>query len=200
MSEEIEAAVHSHHAAGRLDAALTAALDGYGEEVYGFLVSRLRDEDVAADVFSQACEDLWQSLGRFEWRCAMRTWMYRLARSAAVRHERSPANRAGRRLRLSQVSELADRLRSRTHEVQRTEIKDRFAELRAELAADDQALLTLRVDRGLEWNDIARVLADDEPAGAELARASARLRQRFKTVKERLRQRAIETGLLAAEE
>lgn len=40
----------------------------YGDEVFSFLVARRRDEDVAADVFSQALEDLLKSLPIFEWR------------------------------------------------------------------------------------------------------------------------------------
>lgn len=199
MGADVEARVRSLVDAGAVDDAVSEAIEGYGGEVFGFLVARLRDDDVASDVFSQACEDLWRTLAAFEWRCSLRTWMYKLARSAATRHERSPHNRHGRKLRLSQVSELADRVRSRTMDHLRTEVKDRFAELRAELSVDDQTLLSLRVDRGLDWNDIARVFADGELEGDELARASARLRQRFKKVKERLRERAVAAGLIAAD-
>jgi RNA polymerase sigma-70 factor (ECF subfamily) len=196
MSDEVEARIRSHLEGGAVDAAVAAAIDAYGPEVFGFLVSRLRDEDVAGDVFSQTCEDLWRTIARFEWRCSMRTWLYKLARSSASHHERSPHNRGERKVRLSQVSAVADRVRSRTVEYLRTEVKDGFARLREELDPDDQALLTLRVDKNLDWNDIARVLADDDLEGEALTRASARLRQRFKTLKERLRERAVETGLI----
>jgi RNA polymerase sigma-70 factor, ECF subfamily len=200
MSHEVEAQIRARCDAGAIDEALTAALEAYGPEVFGFLVSRLRDEDVARDVFSQAYEDLWRTMARFEWRCSMRTWMYKLARSAAARHERSPQHRAALQVHLSQVPELAERVRSMTVDYLRTEVKDRFAQLRDELGTEDQALLTLRVDRGLDWNDIARVLADDELEGDALVRAAARLRQRFKTVKDRLRERAVSTGLIAADD
>jgi RNA polymerase sigma-70 factor (ECF subfamily) len=42
----------------------------------------------------------------------------------------------------------------------------------------------LRVDRDLEWRDIARVLGVEESA---IDRETARLRKRFQVVKERLR-------------
>ncbi len=196
MSDEVEAVVRARWEQGAFDKAVEAALEGYGSEVFGFLVTRARDEDAAGDMFSQACEDLWRTMESFQWRCSMRTWMYKLARSAASRYERSPANRAGRKLRLSQVSEVADRIRSRTMDHLRTEVKDEFTRLREELTVDDQTLLTLRVDRGLDWNEVARVFADEELDDEELTRASARLRQRFKKVKDKLRERAIATGLI----
>ena len=199
MSEDVEARVRDHYDAGATEKALTVAIEEYGSEVFGFLVSRLRDEDTAGDVFSQTCEDLWRTLGDFGWRCSMRTWMYKLARSAAARHLRSPHNSPGRRVPLSQVSEAAARVRTRTKDFRRTEVKDGLAQLRDALDEEDQMLLTLRIDRELDWNDIARVITDEELDDKELARASARLRQRFKTIKERLRERAIAAGIIPGE-
>ena len=65
MSEDVEARVRDHYDAGATEKALTVAIEEYGSEVFGFLVSRLRDEDTAGDVFSQTCEDLWRTLGDF---------------------------------------------------------------------------------------------------------------------------------------
>jgi len=50
-------------------------------------------------------------------------------------------------------------------------------------------LLVLRVDKGLAWNDLARVMyAEDGPLLDDegLKREAARLRKRFQHVKERL--------------
>jgi RNA polymerase sigma-70 factor, ECF subfamily len=188
------------HGDGDVEGALKLAVEAYGPEVYGFLVSRLRDEDMASDAFAQACEDLCAGVGAFKWRCSMRTWLYKLARSAAAREGRGPHRRAGRNIPLSQVSEVAEQARSRTREYLRTEVKDGFAALREELPAEDQSLLILRVDRGLDWLEVAEVLGDGEIEEEELKRAAARLRQRFKTVKARLRQRAVEVGLIEADD
>jgi RNA polymerase sigma-70 factor, ECF subfamily len=197
---DIETEVRALCQAGQNDQALTAALEIYGDEVYSFLLARMRDDDRAGDVFSQACEDLWKSLPTFSWRCSLRTWFYRLARGAAARHARSPANQAKRRVELSQVSELADRVRSRTRAYLRTDVKDAITKIRDELASDDQELLVLRVDRALGWLEIAHVVADETPLDdEELARASARLRQRFQKLKAQLRELAIARGLLDAE-
>jgi RNA polymerase sigma-70 factor, ECF subfamily len=198
MSDALEAEIHALWDRGDFEGAATATIKGYGDEVFSFLIARLRAEDRASDVFGQMCEDLWRSTPTFEWRCSMRTWIYRLARSAAVRFERSPANRRDRRMALSQVSEIADQVRSRTLVHLRTEVKDEFQKLREQLDPDEQTLLVLRIDRDLGWNEIAEIMADgaDEDAPEGRARASARLRQRFQTLKKRLRELATERGLL----
>lgn len=197
MSAEVESAVRRLCEAGDIAGGTTAALRGYGEELYSFLIARMSSEDRAADVFSQACEDLLRSLPGFEWRCSLRTWCYRLARSAAVRYERSPLEQRRRRVALSQISEAAEQVRSRTMAHLRSEVKDGFRKLRDQLDTDEQMLLVLRVDRDLSWNEIAHIMADEGDVGDEaLKRASARLRQRFQALKDRLRALAIAEGLL----
>lgn len=73
--------------------------------------------------------------------------------------------------------------------VQQRQLKDRFAPLRARLDPEDQSLLTLRIDRGPSWEEVAMVMM---PAGAstdqgEVANAAARFRQRLVRLKAGLR-------------
>jgi RNA polymerase sigma-70 factor, ECF subfamily len=199
MSEEIEAATRAKCQARDFDGALKLALAGYGEEVFSFVIARMRDEDAAGDVFSQACEDLMRALPTFEWRCSLRTWFYRIARSAASRYQRSPMNRPERRVALSHVSELVDNVRSRTVAHLRSEVKDQMRALREQLDADEQQLLFLRIDRDLSWNEIAEIVGEDGDDAAAMQRTSARLRQQFQKLKDRLRQLAIAEGLLPSE-
>lgn len=193
--EETEARIREVHDGGRTDEAVTLAVETYGPEVYGFLVSRLRSDDAANDAFAQTCVDLVASMKSFAWRCSMRTWIYKLARSAATKQTRGLRRDRGE-VPLSQAPEIAEKLSSRTRDWLRTEVKDAFADLRAELDPEDQTLLILRVDRALDWNEIAEVSSDEELDAEERSRAAARLRQRFKSVKEDLRRRAIEVGLI----
>jgi RNA polymerase sigma-70 factor, ECF subfamily len=198
MSDALEAEIRAHWEGGDFEKAATEAIRGYGDEVFSFLVSRLRAEDRASDVFGMTCEDLWRSTPTFEWRCSMRTWIYRLARGAAVRFERSPADRRDRRVALSRVTELADQVRSRTQMHLRTEVKDEFQKLREQLDPDEQTLLVLRIDRGLGWNEIAEIMTDGDDSDPRARdRSSARLRQRFQKLKQRLRALAEEHGLLS---
>jgi RNA polymerase sigma-70 factor, ECF subfamily len=197
---ELEERISGLLAAGDLRAAATVSVESYGPEVLGFLVTLLRDEDDASEAFAQACEDLWTGLGRFERRCPLRTWFYTLARHAASRLRRSPQRRAARRVTLTEASGIAERVRSQTLPHLRTDVKARFASIRDALQEDDRALLVLRIDRGLRWNDIARVYSDDDASDEDLARVGARLRKRFQLVKEEVRKRAREAGLLPDEE
>ena len=203
MSAEVDPCpeVRASWEAGEFDAATTQAIQTYGQEVFAFLVSRERADDRASEVFAEACEDLWRSMPDFQWRCSMRTWFYRLSRNAAVRYGKRPINQSARRVRMSQISEIVGKVRSRTLEHMRSEVKDELHKLREKLSAEDQALLVLRIDRQLSWNDIARVVSD-EPADVsdkQLVRASAKVRQRFQKLKTRLRVLAQEHGLLPAD-
>jgi RNA polymerase sigma-70 factor, ECF subfamily len=63
--------------------------------------------------------------------------------------------------------------------------------LRAELPVEDRTLLVLRLDRELEWDEIAAVLgAEGVPVSA------AALRKRYERLKARLERRAREEGLI----
>jgi RNA polymerase sigma-70 factor (ECF subfamily) len=186
-----------------LDAALETTLRCYGPEIYGFLVGLHRDETVAADVFSRFSEYLWRGLPDFDWGCTLRTWAYVLARNASHRH-RSRDKHAGREVALDSHSPalgVEAALRTATDAWRRTDTKQRFAELRASLSPEDQELLVLRIDRGLEWNDVARVILGDEHAcDDELKRKAALLRKRFQLLREELHDLARRAGLVPGDE
>jgi RNA polymerase sigma-70 factor (ECF subfamily) len=181
--------------AGDHNGAAALAVGELGDEVYGYVLSRSRDEDEAGDVFAQACTDLLTSLPAFQFRCSIRTWFYRLARTAGARYRAAAGNRTDRRVALSQISEAVDQVRTRTHLHMRSEIKDGFRKLREQLDPDEQQLLTLRIDRDLAWNDIAEIIDDIDDPG-EISRAAARLRQEFQKLKDRLRDMAVAEGLI----
>ena len=195
----LEDEIQSLRDAGRLRDAATKAVEGYGPEVLGFLVTLLRDENSANEVFSQTCEDLWKGLDRFEGRSSLRTWFYVLARHAAARFRRAPHRRPGRRAGLSEVSEIAERVRSRTQPHLRTEVKDRFAAIRNALPEDDRALLVLRVDRKLSWSEIAHVFSANAEPDETVAQVATKLRKRFERLKGEIRERAREAGLVPEE-
>ena len=181
--------------AGDHNAAAALTVGELGDEVYAYVLSRSRDEDEAGDVFSQACADLLTSLPTFRFRCSIRTWFYRLARTAGARYRAAAGNRADRRVALSQISEAIDQARTRTHLHMRSEIKDGFRKLREQLDPHEQQLLMLRIDRDLAWNEIAEIVDDiDDPD--DISRAAARLRQEFQKLKDRLRDMAVADGLI----
>lgn len=193
---KLETAIRGHHQRGDMGQAATAAVEGYGPEILGFLVAILKDEPAASDVFSQFCEDLWNGLPNFRWQSTFRTWAYTLARHAAQRYLRAPHRRRNMPLSQQALAEVEQKVRTSTLSYLRTEVKEGVARLRESLDREDQALLILRVDRGLAWNDIAEIMLDEAPSREGIARKAAALRKRFERVKDHLKELAREQGLL----
>jgi RNA polymerase sigma-70 factor (ECF subfamily) len=197
-----EGRVRARHVDGDLEGAVTLALELYGAELYGFLHALARDEDVAAEAFSTFAEDLWKGMPKFRWESSLRTWSYALARNALHRVRRDPHRRAERNVPLSQLEATAAAVvRSVTAPYLRTDVKDRFAQLREQLDPDDHALLILRIDRRMSWRDIARAMPGEaggesgEPAES-IDRRAATLRKRFERAKAMLKELAQESGIL----
>jgi RNA polymerase sigma-70 factor (ECF subfamily) len=185
--------------AGDIAGASTAAITQLGPEILRYLAGILADPAAADDAFSLFCERAWRSFPRFEWRCSVRTWAYVLARRASVDVVRVEARHGRRHTPLSDSAAhaIAEQVRTTTLPLLRTEGRSAIARLRDELPPDDRTLLVLRVDRGLAWKDLARIFLDKESVGEdELRRESARLRQRFRLIRLRLRELARGAGLL----
>jgi RNA polymerase sigma-70 factor (ECF subfamily) len=187
---------------GDFAAAASAVIRKFGPEILGYFVGTLRDPNDADEAFSDFCERVWSSISRFQWRCSVRTWLYAIARRSSADVLRRATRGRGRRRSLSdsQLSEIAEHVRTTTLPLLQTEGKNALASLRDELPAEDEELLVLRVDRGLTWRELARIFLDREASSKdELSREEARLRKRFQLLKERLRDRAVARGLLGME-
>jgi RNA polymerase sigma-70 factor, ECF subfamily len=198
IPSEIERSVRSALEADDLQRAATEALQELGPDVQRFLSARLHDRPQAEEAYLQFSEDLWVGLPGFRWQSSLRAWMFVLARNAATRVSRKQQREvqfdSGRHDRTN----FYERVRTSTARFLRTEVKDRMRKIRERLDEDDQTLLILRVDRKLEWSDLAVVMNEvsiDAPA-ADVQRAAARLRTRFQTAKKRLRALAEAEGLL----
>jgi RNA polymerase sigma-70 factor (ECF subfamily) len=203
--EALEARIRRLSDAGNKKGAATALLEGYGREVLGFLISRLRDRDAASDVFSQFTEDLWKGLDGFRWQCTARVWSYTLARHAASRYIDEARRRRGRSVPLSRagpLSAIEAKIRTATLTAARTEARSRVAMLRESLPLDDQTLLILRVNRRLGWREIAQVMAYEGTTVPDdvLDKEAARLRKRYQLAKDKLRRMAVEQGIVAADD
>ncbi|HET6583059.1 MAG TPA: hypothetical protein VFG69_06425 [Nannocystaceae bacterium] len=184
--------------AGDHAATATLWIDELGPQIRSFLAAMPIPGVDSDDVFAHFCEQLWRSLPLLRWDCSARTWSYLLARASwqrALTYARKKAS-----VPLTDVPEIARFIagaRTSTAGYQRTDVKDRFRALRDELEEDDRMVLILRVDRGLDWNDAAQVMAGDAAMdSAERARASARLRKQFERIKQRIKTLARERGLL----
>lgn len=196
----IESTIRAHHEQGAFCRAAELAIHAFGPELKRFLSAILRDENVVSEVYSQTCEDVCRGIPGLKWGSSFRTWAYRVARNACHRYLRSPDRR--RLVAISTFSELNHFERDATAHTRpylRTEVKDQFARIRESLSHDEQSLLTLRVDRALDWKEIAMILADQPLTEAELPRAAAATRKRFERLRSRLREIFEAEGLLNAD-
>jgi RNA polymerase sigma-70 factor, ECF subfamily len=186
---------------GDIQGAAELIVKEYGGEVFGYLVGTLRSERDASEVFSQFCEDLCRGLPGFQRRCSFRSWVYKLATSARYRYRSDPYRKRGVRLETDAMRKLEEQVRSRTMTYLRTEVRDGFTRLRERLDTDEQSLLTLRIDRGLSWPEIALIMSnsDETPDEDKLLAMAAAVRQRFQRLKERIRRMARKEGLLRSE-
>jgi len=190
--DELERGVRAHLERREWDAAATLAIGKLGHTMLSYVSTMLAEED-AQDALSIFRETLWKALPRFRWECSLRAWAYRLAHHAATRILRRPHRRYEEHLpssapvRLAAPS-LASGLRfSGRHEG--------LALLRASLSIEDRELLTLRVDRELEWDEVAVVLTGDDPAARAQSSPMA-LRKRYERLTRKLERMAREQGLL----
>ncbi|HXX66948.1 MAG TPA: sigma-70 family RNA polymerase sigma factor [Polyangiaceae bacterium] len=199
--EALEGQIRAHCDAGDKKRAATLLLEGYGREVFAFLLARLRDHDAASEVFSQFTEDLWKGLDGFRWQCSARVWAYTLVRHAASRFIADARRREAGKVPLSgagPLSAIEQRIRTATLASARTEMRSRLAELRESLPVEEQTLLILRVNRKLDWKEIACVMSYEGEVVTDeaLEKEAVRLRKRFQIAKERLRRIALEKGLI----
>jgi RNA polymerase sigma-70 factor, ECF subfamily len=169
--------------------ASTVALREYGPQVLTYLRSILRDDDLAGDIFSRFCEKLWRSVRDFRGECAFVTWAYRLAWFAAKEHRRAERRRREERLASDAVSKIVQEVRDGTPGIG-SEAEGRWAQIKNSLDPFERSLLLLRVERGLAWKEVARVMSEDGGAPAE-----AVLRKRFERLRLKLHKLAREQGI-----
>src|SRR5262249_17393935 len=148
-------------------------------------------------------ERLWLGLPRFAWQCSLRTWAYTLARNASTNYQRDARVRARHQLPLpasSELSRIEQQVRTETRTYMRTEAKAKPLAMIHDLPLDDRLLLMRRLDKRLEWKNLARVMLDEgAPVTDELlARTAQRLRKRFQLLKDKLVEAGRREGILGS--
>jgi RNA polymerase sigma-70 factor (ECF subfamily) len=189
-SERLEEDLRALIAAGKAEAAATAAIKGYGPHVLRYLRSILGDEEDAREAFSQFAENLWRGLPEFRGTAPFRIWAYRIAWNVACDTAKQPWRSRRRRLETGEATRIAETVATSTnerHEQRRMEL----SALRASLSLADRALAALRLDQGLSWAECAEVLSRN----GRMVKPNT-LTKRFERIKQRLGSLARKRGLL----
>ena len=158
--DAVEARVFAPLDAAQGDAAAaTAAIEGHGPGVFGYLRSLLDDDD-AHDAYSQWAEDLWQGLPGFRRECSLRAWSYRLAWHASCRLRRDPYRARGQPLAYERRL-AARRLGGGLHHRDRQPARGPRAAPRAAASRRTRRSSRCGVDRELDWDEVAAVLSGE---------------------------------------
>jgi RNA polymerase sigma-70 factor (ECF subfamily) len=181
---------------GRIAEAVEAVLELYGPEIGGWLVGTLGSESEGREAYSLFLEALWKGIATFRWESSLRTWAYRVARNTAWRVARD--SRRKPLLSESFAEGIPVAPPSESKPWLRTEVKAGLPDLLSALKAEDRMILILRVDRGMTWEDVSRVIYGEEACRdpRSLIARTAAVRQRFLRVKRRLRRLAKDRGIL----
>jgi hypothetical protein len=174
-----------------LSAAESAAIELYGPQVLGFLVTVLRSEGDARAAFSRASVELRACMRAFDESCSVRTRFYALAWAAARGGRRTSASKRAAAGAGTDCDEVPP---SRTESLVQLQPAHGPAAIRDTLNEADHALLVLRVDRAMPWEDVARVLSPERlspPPGV-----AAALEDRFRSLCDEIRARAVADGLV----
>ncbi len=187
----VDALVTSQLAARDLRGAAETVMREFGPSIRGLLRTLFRAEPDAADeAFSLFAENLWRHLGTFRGESSVRTWVYCLARNAAVSLTREGWRKLGRPLQTRDVERLVEEVRTRSA-VRLERRSSALTLLRDALDLDEQTLLSLRLDERLPWEEIAQVMS----SGGDPVDVMA-VRQRFTRLKARLGELARRQGLI----
>jgi len=150
-----ETALIGRARAGDLDAQ-DVLVRRYLADVYGLAFRMLRDEDLAQDAAQDAMVNAMRAIGRFRGDASFRTWVLRIAMNSA----KSLARRRGRKreVPLTAVEGIAG---DADDPAARAELKDEAERIRTQISRlppKQGMAVELRVNQGLDYQDIARIL------------------------------------------
>ncbi|HLL85235.1 MAG TPA: hypothetical protein VK420_21370 [Longimicrobium sp.] len=168
------------------------ACSHHGAEILGWLCAVLLDNESAKTTYDAFKAELATELWTFRGEYPVRISMYSLARKLAMKNVRPPSRVD------SPIGASVGPTRSQEDGQARTPQDlnaSALVRMREVLEPEERMILVLRVDRGMSWEDVARVM-ENPPTQATLRECATRLRRYFQRTKERLRELAARQGLL----
>lgn len=176
--------------AGDIEGAAARLLEACGPAIRGYLRVALPSERQMREAYSSFTECVWQTLRRYRGEPALIVWAYRQAYCCAkpYRSQSRPKRSSTGRKTESGARALT---RTRAATLQPLGPAEDAELLRAELSLEEQTLLTLRVDRGFGWDEVACVLGKGRDGDA--------MKRRYQRLMQRLHRIAIERGLIQDE-
>jgi RNA polymerase sigma-70 factor, ECF subfamily len=104
----------THRSASLTEAELDRTLESHRRELTGFCYRMLGSGSEAEDAVQETMVRAWRSIGGFEGRSSLRSWLYRIANNVCIDMMRSPQRRA-RPMEMGPSSNHADALLGEPH-------------------------------------------------------------------------------------
>jgi RNA polymerase sigma-70 factor, ECF subfamily len=130
-------------------------------ERYGPALGRLvngyeRDPHHRQDLLQEIHLELWRSFARYEERCSLRTWVYRIAHNTATTHVvRQKRKKWGSMIGLDDITEIPD-AGDAVHELEQRDLLDRMMRLIHVLKPVDRQVIMLHLE-GLDAASLGEV-------------------------------------------
>ena len=143
------------------EAAFTALVQRHRQAVYRVARGILRSHEEADEAAQEAFVKAWQALGAFRGEASFKTWVYRIAMNTAFDMRTREAGRRRVRDEAEREAAVHSRPRLGPRALDALVADEELALLRAAVASlpDRQRVtLTLKVDEGLKYTEIAEVL------------------------------------------
>jgi DNA-directed RNA polymerase specialized sigma24 family protein len=186
---DVEAAVCRRILQGETRSAAALAMTAYGAEIFGFLIGVLDGTSEAKTVYADVAQRVATEIEGFESRVKLRIWLYALSRREL----------RDRRLR-RRPADLVDESESETAEVSHARSSPRrtraLSKLRRSMTQEERELLILRVDRRLDWRELAQTALGEGTSIGELAEEIHRTKSRIGAILARLESEAVQERLL----
>ncbi len=129
-----------------------------------------RDPDKYRDLLQEIHVALWRSLARFDGRCSLRTWVYRVAHNTAISKTLRPRTRAPTLVALDDSLESLAALNSEEQALDRRRTLERLHELIRQLKPLDRQVMLLYLEQ-LDASSIAEI------TGLSAANVSTKVRR-----------------------
>jgi RNA polymerase sigma-70 factor, ECF subfamily len=159
------------------DGALTELMDRYKRPILNFVYRLLGNASDADDVAQEAFVRAYQNIRKFSpGRARFSTWLFQIARNAAIDHLRKRSRRH---------EELLDETTpaAASREVEANEIGGRIASAVAELAEDQRTAFVLAEYHGKSYAEIAEIMdCSEKSVESRLYRARQSLRKKLEDV------------------
>lgn len=150
--------------------AFRTLVERYQGSVYRTVLSLLRSPEEAEDVTQEVFVEVYQTIGQFRGEAALSTWLYRLATSRALKHQR----KARTKKRFAFLTSLLGAHHEVLHErpdhrhpqalLEGQQQEQQLLDAIARLPDSQQVAFTLRHEQELSYEEIAAVLETTVPA------------------------------------